>query len=108
MRKWFIVIAIAILIAIPIRGWIFYATKTQVTGYHIIKTERVISDGESKYLIFAEEETLQNVDTWWALKFNSSDIYGRITAGSVCNLTVSGVRFSLFSWYRNIINAECS
>lgn len=107
MRQWLIIIATALLIAILIRGWIFYATKTTVSNYHIIKTERVVDGNESKYLVFAQEETLKNIDTWWALKFNSSDIYGKITAGQTCDFTVTGVRFPLFSWYRNILSATC-
>lgn len=107
MKKWIYIIAVALLIAIPIRGWIFYLTKTTVTDYHIIKTERVVDGGESKYLIFAKEETLKNVDAWWGLKFNSSDIYGTINAGQVCTFTVTGVRFNFLSWYRNILSAEC-
>ena len=108
MKYWTIVIAIALLIAFPLRGLVLlYATKTDVTGYHIIKTERVVDGGESKYLIFAQEETLKNVDNWWALKFNSSDVYGQINAGQTCSFTVTGIRFALFSWYRNILSAEC-
>jgi len=107
MKTWSIIIAIALLIALPIRGWMFYATKTHVTGYHVIKTERVVDGGESKYLIFAQEETLKNVDTWWGLKFNSSDIYGQINAGQTCDFTVTGFRLAFFSWYRNILSADC-
>lgn len=107
MKIWVIIIAIALLIALPIRGWMFYATKTEVAGYHVIKTERVVDGGESKYLIFAREETLKDVDTWWGLKFNSSDIYGRINAGQTCTFTVTGLRFAFLSWYRNILRADC-
>ena len=107
MKSWTLIIAIAMLIALPIRGWMFYATKTHVQEYHIIKTERVVDGGESKYLIFAREETLKNVDTWWGLKFNSSDIYGKINTGQTCDFTVTGLRFAFFSWYRNILQADC-
>ena len=107
MRIWIMLVAIALLIAVPIRGWMFYATKTEVVGYHIIKTERVVDGGESKYLIFAREETLKNVDTWWGLKFNSSDIYGQINTGQTCDFIVTGVRLAFFSWYRNILSASC-
>jgi hypothetical protein len=108
MKYIYITLAVILLVILPIRGWMFYATKTEVQDYHIIKTERVVDGGESKYLIFAKEETLKNVDTWWGLKFNSSDVYGRIAAGQTCSFTVTGVRFPMLSWYRNILDATCS
>lgn len=62
---------------------------------------------ESKYLIFTNMETFENTDSLWALKFNSSDLYGRLQEGQRCKFTVAGFRVSWASMYRNIINAEC-
>jgi len=106
MRNWAVIITIVLLLCFQ-SGLVFYMTKTDVVGYHIVKTERVITEGESKYLIFAKEETMENVDSWWGLKFNSSDIYGKIVVGQTCDFTVTGIRFAFWSWYRNILSADC-
>jgi hypothetical protein len=84
-------------------------TKEDVT---ILDKERVVSsttegNSTSKYLIFAEGETFQNTDTIWALKFNSSDIYGKIQRGQVCKFELTGFRVPFLSMYRNILSAEC-
>lgn len=87
--------------------WLHFATMTTVTA-EIIKTERVIgADKSSKYLVFAKDETFENVDSWLALKFNSSDVYGRIASGQTCELVVTGFRMPIFSMYRNILTANC-
>lgn len=69
--------------------------------------ERVVGrDGEgSRYLIWAEDETFENVDSLIKGKFNSSDLYGRLEEGKTYDCKVYGWRNGLFSWYRNII--EC-
>jgi hypothetical protein len=90
---------------------IHFATMTTVSGVTIQDKERVVTgSGEnvkSKYLIFTDVETFENVDSLLALKFNSSDVYGYVARGAKCNLTVTGFRVPLFSMYRNILDAEC-
>lgn len=107
MKKWFWIFVVLLLVFLPIKAWIFYGTMTTVSNYEIIKTERVIDGNSSRYLIFAKQETLQNTDTWLALKFNSSDIYGKISVGQNCTFKVTGFRIPFFSWYRNILSATC-
>jgi hypothetical protein len=70
----------------------------------IVKTERVPEVG---YMVFTNGETMVNQDSWLFFKFNSSDLYGRMNAGQVCTFRVNGWRMPLFSWYRNILSAEC-
>lgn len=66
----------------------------------------------SKYLVFCEiKETgetivFQNTDNLLRLKFNSSDIQGRLKEGHTYKVTVIGYRNPILSWYENIINAE--
>lgn len=73
-----------------------------------IKTSRD-SEGNvnSRYLIFTDSETFENTDSLWAMKFNSSDVYGRIREGERCKFTVVGFRVPFLSMYRNILEAEC-
>lgn len=86
--------------------WVYLATSETVTVQVTDKTVKRY-DGGDKYLIFTDAETFENVDTWMALKFNSSDVYGKIRPGATCDLRVYGFRVPYLSWYRNIVTASC-
>lgn len=106
----YIVTALVILL-LPIKIWIHYSTLENVLV--VVQDKERITTGsgqtaESKYLIFAEGETFENTDSWLALKFNSSDVYGYIQKGQTCDFRVTGFRIPFFSSYRNILSASCS
>lgn len=109
-----IVIAFLVLFlgAITFNIWSHFATMETVPGLIIQDKERIVTgSGDqqvSKYLIFTDQETFENVDSWLALKFNSSDVYGSIIEGAKCEFVVTGFRVPLLSWYRNILSATCS
>lgn len=101
-------VALAIL-AQPV---VFFATKTEVAGVTVTGKERVTTNSAnsqmtSKYLVFTDLEVFENTDSWLALKFNSSDVYGQMINGRVCDFTVTGFRVPFLSMYRNIVKAEC-
>ena len=109
MRIAIVIAFLAALLIIPAQIWLFYATKTEVAGVVIKDRERITSVGgkESKYLIFTESETFENTDTILALKFDSSDVYGKLEPGKTCDLVVTGFRIPFMSAYRNILSANC-
>lgn len=104
-----IILAIIAAIIIGSQFLITYGTQDTVTA-KVIKTERIMymdkNNANSKYLIFCENETFENVDSLLYFKFNSSDIYGHILAGGTYKFRVYGIRIPFFSYYRNIISAE--
>ena len=51
-------------------------------------------------------ETFENEDSWAFVKFNSAHLQDNLIPGQRYRLTVVGVRFPLFSWFRNIISAR--
>lgn len=111
MKTLLIAATVALFAAIPVGSFaVHQATKAVVTAV-VTDKERVTSGTgstiTSKYLIFTEKETFENTDSFWALKFNSSDIYGRLQAGQTCQFTVVGFRVAFMSSYRNIIEATC-
>jgi hypothetical protein len=108
MKKYItgIIVALVILL-VPINVWVHFATKETVVGVVLQGKERISDGNESKYLVFTDRETFANEDAWLALKFNSSDVYGKLQTGQTCDLKVTGFRIPLFSWYRNILSAEC-
>jgi hypothetical protein len=92
--------------------WVHFATMTTVSNLVVQDKERIVTGAgdqqQSKYLIFTDKETFENVDSWLALKFNSSDVYGSITKGATCDFRVTGWRVPFLSWYRNILDANCA
>jgi len=73
--------------------------------------QRIVSGGNSYYLIFARDLEgnyfeFRNVDNWLRGKFNSSSFQNQIHEGYTYELTVIGFRFYLFSWYKNIIDFQ--
>lgn len=82
------------------------ATHKDTTVDTVIRSERVVdSTGHSaRYLIFGQHETLEDVDSYWYWKFNSSDIYGAIQPNHTYQFIVTGWRVPFLSWYRNIIS----
>lgn len=85
----------------------FYTMET-ISGVVITEKERVSTKDGSRFMIWTENETFENTDSWLALKFNSADIYGQITVGATCDLTVNWWRVPFMSWNRNILSATCS
>lgn len=85
-----------------------YAVKTgnqsDVT-LHVKDKERTGGDS-GKYLVFTREGVFQDTDNWFLGKTDSSDVYNELERGKAYRCRVQGWRFSLVSWYRNIIRCE--
>jgi ssDNA-specific exonuclease RecJ len=86
----------------------FYVQR--IVDDRILRVERVQNcSGDScssKYLVFGEQETYEDVDSIIEGKFNSSDLYGHLQINHSYEFTVIGWRNPFFSWYRNIIKYE--
>ena len=86
-----------------------YGTADKVT-FTVTDKERIVeSEGEggtsSKYLIYSDNETFENTDTLWHLKYDSSDLYGKLKKGQTYEADVYGWRVGWMSMYRNIVDA---
>lgn len=67
------------------------------------------SDGKnpsSYWIVFTDTEVFKNTDSLYYMKFNSSDIQGRLKIGSTCKIKVNGFRVHGLSMYRNIISVD--
>lgn len=86
---------------------ILYINSIEVIEISINNKERVTTgSGEnmsSKYLIYAENEVLENTDAFIFFKFNSSDVYNELKLKEVYKVKVAGWRIPFLSSYRNII-----
>jgi hypothetical protein len=99
-----LLIFLAAILAGPV---LHFATMKEIQ-FTVTEKERVTNRDESYYLIFTDGEVFENTDTLLSLKFNSSDIYGRLKVGETCRATVNWFRVPFLSMYRNIISADCA
>jgi hypothetical protein len=107
------VLAVTFLVLLVLAPFmLYYNTKQTVTGVTVTGKERITLNStegtSSKYLIFTDQEVFENTDSLLFLKFNSSDVYGKLRPDQVCEFTVVGRRVNFLSWYRNIISATCT
>lgn len=88
-------------------GWIGHPYWTAAeTTFTVTCLDRVVSENESKWIVLTETETLENTDSLAYLKFNSSDIQGRIKVGQTYTAKVYGWRVPILSMYRNIVSVN--
>lgn len=83
-----------------------YYLSSEVITITVNKTERVTKGDDSKYLVYTDEETFENTDSWLYVKFDSSDVHGSLKEGETYKVKVAGWRWKLFSSYRNVIGIE--
>ncbi len=95
---WPIAISAFFFIALPLVVYPIsqHATQADVT-FTVEKAERVFEADSSRYLIFTKAETFEDTDSIVFLKFNSSDLYGRIDQGKTYRAKVAGLRIPFLS-----------
>jgi len=105
-NSYFWVFAVLIFVAIISGAAYQYGTAREVE-ITIQDKGRIVKgsvDGlESYYLIFTENATYKNKDTFLYLKFRSSDLQGEFQVGQTYNVKVYGWRIGIFSTYPNIV-----
>lgn len=76
----------------------YWTHTTQTVNIVAVETKM------DKYLIFTENSVFENTDTWYYLKFNSSDIQGQAMPKGKFTISYYGFRIPFFSKYPNIIS----
>ena len=61
------------------------------------------SDRIEKYLVYTQDESFENTDSWMFFKFSSSDLQGKLMNDSTYSVKVAGWRVPFLSSYRNIV-----
>jgi hypothetical protein len=103
------IVALIIVAVVALCAWGFYTTqlKTSTVTFTVQSKER-IAEGNSggKYLVFSTaNEAYQVTDNILFGKTDSSNRYAALREGTTYECEAVGVRFSLFSMYKNLI--EC-
>jgi hypothetical protein len=71
-----------------------------------VQEKEAVGGENGKYLIYTKDEVFENGDSFWSLKWNSSDVYRQIEPGSCYHTTAWGVRVPFLSMYRTIGQVE--
>lgn len=103
------VIAVLIVAVVAVCAWGFYTTqlKTSTVTFTVASKERIAEEGGGKYLVFTtDDEAFQVTDNILFGKTDSSNRYAALDEGTTYECTAVGVRFSLFSMYKNLIECE--
>ena len=103
---------IILVVLIFLSGLIYHFTFAMTRGTEtiVIKEKWVKYRGnDAKYLVSSQQgEVYQITDTFWAWRWNSSDLYAYLQPGMICQIKTQGWRFAFFSDYKNILKAECN
>lgn len=100
MNKLYAVILIALMLA---GATLSYTTVGQVQ-FTVEEKERINSKEDSKYLIFTDKGVFENTDSLMHLKFNSSDLYGKLKVGESYRCKKNFWRVSILSMYPNLLS----
>lgn len=106
----FVLAIVMLIVPAVIANGLFVFSTTETVIVTVTRTERVTSgSGDSishKYLVFTGSETFENTDSWWYLKWNSSDVQGMLKDGETYEMTVYGWRVPFLSAYRNVVDVS--
>ena len=95
---------IAIIICILIGGFLLFINLNTEKNVTIkISSKKNI---EGRYLIYTKEETFKCTDSFFDLKFTSSDMYSKFVRDSTYTVDVRGLRIPFLSMYRNIVKVK--
>lgn len=88
----------------------YFTAGTKIVAIENTEIKGYKSDKEFKqiYLVFTDQGVYKNVDSWWYLKFNSSDVHGQILKlkGKKAKIHYYGWRIPIFSQYPNIVKVK--
>jgi hypothetical protein len=104
-----LLVAIVVVALLALCGWGFYTTqvKTSKVEFTVASKELIAEQNSEKYLVFTtDDEAFQVTDNILYGKTDSSSRYAALDEGATYECTAVGVRLSLFSLYKNLI--ECT
>ncbi len=101
---------IALLVLVAVSGYVPSRAVVMTVNGVVVDKYVATDDNTSKYYVAVKTdsgvETFKEDDSIWWLKFNSADVYQSLQLGKSYQLTVTGWRFPLLSWFRNIVRVD--
>lgn len=84
---------------------LYLPNKSGEATFQVESKERIAEGGDGKWLVFAVDgETFQITDNLFRGRFDSTDLYRRLTPGHTYRCETTGARVPLLSEYRNLID----
>lgn len=107
----FILFVVVSLVIIAPAASIWYAKGTQEQITFTVKEKLVKRSGSGSsssdaYMVFTDHGVLENTDSLWNWKWNSSDVWSGLEVGKTYTATTYGWRVQFLSWYPNILVAD--
>lgn len=104
MGRFFVIIYVIILVFVFAAGlWHPIEKVSDIRVETVEVTDKMVKN--DVYLIYSKENTYEITDSLLRLRFNSSDLYGKIEVGKTYQMTIGGKRRPFLSWYPNIYEA---
>lgn len=102
----YIVLVLILFTAYPVA----YKMSAETIEITITDKERITTGGgeniSSKFIIYTENEVIENTDSWIYFKFNSADYQNKFVVGEKYEVKVVGWRIPFLSMYRNVVNIQ--
>lgn len=104
-------IAIAIILFILFIGFfitigVTYALTSSRSTFTVIGKENTYQGKSTKYLVYNDITTYEISDSIVYMRFDSSDVYGKVTVGKTYEAKLQGFRLPILSMYPNIITLK--
>lgn len=107
-KKGFALGLILIVGVIIILGIIIYLNSQQVNTITIKEKWVKYHNTDAKYLVSSTNNDVYEItDSIIMWRWDSSNLYSYIENGKTCQIKTIGWRFPFFSWYKNILEANC-
>ena len=85
-------------------GYWYQVSTMEEIHINIKDKQRITTGSKSKYMVFTSTETLEDTDSFYHQKYNSSDVFSDLKVGCSYDVNVYGKRVPFFSMHRNIVN----
>lgn len=86
--------------------WLSFGTEQRI-AITVDGKERIAEDNDGKWVVYAKSgETFENTDAWFHGKSDSTNLQRKLVVGKTYRCLVNGKRFTVLSWYRNILECE--
>jgi hypothetical protein len=115
-RIFALLLGLAILVGVPVLGY-RHAKLNSIRSITITvnnlpdRSQQYNANGDKNTyanLVYTDKGTFSNVDSYFPLKQDSSDLYGKLHEGGTYRCEVAGWRIGLFSQYPDLIRCEAA
>ena len=84
-------------------GYWYQVSTVEQVHITIDDKQRITTGSKSVYLVFTPSETLEDTDSFFHQKYDSSGIFSDLKVGCAYEVSVYGKRMPFFNAYRNIV-----